>query len=134
MSELLKRVIDHEGFESKPYPDPLSGGEPYTFGHGLTYITAEESLVIVEQRLVNNTNALIAIWPWLTERPQSVLEVVVEMSYQMGVRGVNNFRNMWAALQAEDYERAAAEMLDSRWARQTPGRAQSLSDIIRGLA
>lgn len=51
-NELLSRVIEHEGFESVAYPDPLSGKEPYTFGHGLTYITKDESIVILKSRLV----------------------------------------------------------------------------------
>lgn len=130
---LLERVLEHEGFESKPYPDPLTKAEPFTFGHGLTYITEEESRWIVQGRLEQLRESLVAIHPWLSERPIEALEVVVEMAFQMGVRGTNNFRNMWSALQREDYETAANEMLDSRWAKQTPNRAKALSEIMRGL-
>ena len=38
---------------------------------------------------------------------------------------------MWAALDSKDYEPAAAEMLDSKWARQTPERAEELAEIMR---
>ena len=88
------------------YPDPLSGGEPYTFGHGLTYITEEESTWIVTRRLERNREALVAIHPWLSGRPVEVLEVVVEMAFQMGIKGTNLFRKMWVALQREEYEKA----------------------------
>jgi len=129
---LLERVLEHEGFESKPYPDPISGGDPYTFGHGLTYITEAESRRIVTERLEQLRDAMVAIHPWLSESPIEVLEVVVEMAFQMGIRGTNLFRKMWVALQRGDYETAADEMLDSRWAKQTPNRAKALSDIVRG--
>lgn len=132
MSTLLDRVIEHEGFESKPYPDPLTGAEPYTFGHGLTWITESESKRIVIERLEQNRKSLVAIHPWLASQPQDVIDVVVEMSYQMGVVGVNKFRKMWGALQRKDYQTAAAEMLDSRWARQTPNRAKALATIVSG--
>ena len=38
-----------------------------------------------------------------------------------------NFKKMHAALQNQDYKKAAAEMLGSKWARQTPNRANRLS-------
>ena len=34
---------------------------------------------------------------------------------------------MWQALENFDYVQAAVEMLDSRWAKQTPNRAQELA-------
>ncbi len=132
MSRLLERVLEHEGFESKPYPDQLSGGEPYTFGHGLTYITREESEVIVKVRLDTAYEQLKAVHPWIDERPAEAQEVVTEMAFQMGVHGCLNFTNMWNAIMNRDYVRAADEMMSSKWAKQTPKRALNLSLIMRG--
>ena len=63
-------------------------------------------------------------------------DVLVEMAYQLGVRGCLNFKLMWKALEKEDYEIAADEMLDSVWARETPPRgtperAEELAGIMR---
>ena len=55
-------------------------------------------------------------------------EVLCEMIYQMGFSGVSKFKNMIKALQNRDYKLASIEMLDSRWAKQTPNRAKELSD------
>lgn len=44
--------------------------------------------------------------------------VITGMIWNMGLRGVSRFRRMIAALQAEDYESAADEILDSRVHRQ----------------
>ena len=38
---------------------------------------------------------------------------------------------MWSAIHRKDYDRAADEMLDSRWAKQVKSRATRLSDIMR---
>ena len=46
----------------------------------------------------------------------------------MGYSGVGKFKNMIKALQNNDTKTASIEMLDSRWAKQTPNRAKALSD------
>lgn len=134
MSELLERVLHHEGFRREAYPDPLTGAEPYTFGHGLTWITEEESRRIVADRLIDLRTSLFATQPWLSSQPNEVVDILVEMAFQMGVAGVNGFTGMLGAIQSNDYRRAADEMLDSRWARQTPSRAKELSDLMRAFA
>jgi lysozyme len=40
---------------------------------------------------------------------------------------------MWKALKVPDYQTAAIEMLDSRWAKQTPNRAGEMSSEMAGL-
>ena len=52
------------------------------------------------------------------------------MVFQLGVGGVSKFKAMWKALEENDYTTASIEMLDSRWAKQTPTRAENLSDIM----
>ena len=62
--------------------------------------------------------------------------LVIEMIFQLGKKGVSKFRNMWKALQEDppSYSVAATEMLDSRWAKQTPNRAKEMSDHMRKCA
>ena len=57
-------------------------------------------------------------------------EIICEMIFQMGFAGVNKFKNMIKALQTNDTKTASIEMLDSRWAKQTPNRAKELSDAM----
>ena len=49
----------------------------------------------------------------------------------MGVGGVGKFKKMWEALKNKDYGEASFQMMDSRWAKQTPNRAESLSKVMR---
>jgi hypothetical protein len=55
--------------------------------------------------------------------------VVVEMVSQMGFDGVSQFKNFINALQVSDYQKAAQEMLDSKWGKQTPKIAELLWQI-----
>jgi len=133
--DLIQRLIEHEGFHPRPYPDPLSGGKPWTFGHGLTYLTKEESLMVVHLRLASIHEKLHARKPFFDQLPLEVQLVLVEMAYQMGIGGLMNFKNTWKHLENQDFNRASQEMLDSQWAKtQTPSRAQNLSKIIAKAA
>lgn len=57
--------------------------------------------------------------------------VVFLMVYQMGWSSVNGFIEMFKAIQVKDWERASIEMLDSKWAKQTPNRAKILANRMR---
>jgi len=65
--------------------------------------------------------------------PAEAKDVVYEMCYQMGVSGVSMFKKTLLYLENKEFRMASKEMLDSRWARQTPNRANRLSDIIGAL-
>lgn len=58
--------------------------------------------------------------------------VLYDMAYQMGITGLLKFKNMLSALKSGDYITAAHELLDSKYAKQTPSRAERNADIIRG--
>ena len=65
--------------------------------------------------------------------PVEAKDVLYEMCYQMGVSGVSKFKKTLLYLENKEFRMASKEMLDSRWARQTPNRAKKLSNIIGGL-
>ena len=73
----------------------------------------------------------------LKECPADISEtarnLVVEMCYQMGQFGVSKFKGMLKALQDNDYKQASVEMLDSRWAKQTPNRANRMAERMANI-
>ena len=54
------------------------------------------------------------------------------MVYQIGEGGVSKFKNMWKALDREDYGEASFQMMDSVWAASNSNRAKKLAEKMRG--
>ncbi|MGE4501966.1 MAG: hypothetical protein AB7D03_03750 [Thiomicrospira sp.] len=130
---VIESIVKHEGFRSKPYPDPIRGWDVPTFGHGLTTITEDESRRLVENRVSDIMRQLDMRLPFYRNLPNTAQDVLIEMAYQMGVDGLLEFKNTLAALADARYRTASAEMLDSLWASKTPRRAKTLSDRIKAL-
>jgi lysozyme len=63
--------------------------------------------------------------------PPAIQDVLMEMCYQLGVTGVSKFKKTVAYLQNKEFKNASIEMLDSRWAKQTPNRAKELSNRVK---
>lgn len=57
---------------------------------------------------------------------QNMKNVVTNMAFNLGLPRLKQFKKMRAALDNEDYEEVANQMLDSKWARQVPNRAGRL--------
>lgn len=57
--------------------------------------------------------------------------VLISMAYQMGVDGLDQFKNTLHSIESGYWVLAAGEMLDSKWARQTPGRAKRHAEQMR---
>ena len=70
---------------------------------------------------------------WFHTSPVEVRNVMLNMAYQLGFAGFCKFKKTIAYLEEAEWEKASEEMLDSRWAKQTPNRAKELSEIIKSL-
>jgi GH24 family phage-related lysozyme (muramidase) len=125
---LIDRICENEGFRSEVYK--CSEGVD-TFGHGLTYITEEESKHIVATRVPARHLKLLDKLDWYKDLPPKVKEVVIEMTYQLGTSGMLCFKKMIANMKDKNWKGAAEEMKDSLWYRQTPGRCERMATIVR---
>ena len=125
---LIERIGVNEGFRSKPYQ--CSEGV-WTIGHGLTWITEEESLSILSGRISELHLKLSDDLDWYGDMPPEVQGVIIEMCFQMGFTGFCKFKKAIAHMKDSNWKGAADEMLDSLWAKQTPNRANRLADIVR---
>ena len=100
-----------------------------TYEHGVEYPKemGEEVFEKDFQRTLDAAERLIG------SRPINHVakEVIINMVYQIGEGGVSKFKNMWKALDNEDYGEASFQMLDSLWAKQTPARAGKLAGKMR---
>jgi len=67
------------------------------------------------------------------ELPEEAQHIIANMCFQLGRPRLSKFKMMKAAVDARDFKEAANQMLDSRWAKQTPNRANRLADRMRVL-
>ena len=126
---LIQSTKEHEGFRSLPYPDTAGH---LTIGYGLNLdagMTEEEAEAILVIRLCNAETSLIDRYTWFSGLSDTRQRSLIEMHYQLG--SISVFRRMIRALRAGNYDKAAAEMLDSQWNTQTPTRAAHCAALMR---
>ena len=68
------------------------------------------------------------------ELPDEAQEIIANMIFNMGLSRMRGFRGMKAGVDARDWNKAADEMVDSRWYRQVTNRAERLVKRMRSLA
>tara|TARA_B100000900_G_C20555112_1_gene706441 strand:- start:312 stop:752 length:441 start_codon:yes stop_codon:yes gene_type:complete len=142
MERLLQSVKDHEGYRNKVYLDTLN---KRTVGVGHLCVEEfweddkeyEEKFLmdILEadlQNAIKGAEELIQKYQ-CTDIDDLAKELIIEMVFQLGKTGVSKFRNMWKHLSTSAYSAASLEMLDSRWAKQTPNRAKNMSDKMASI-
>lgn len=126
-SQITKQLQLDEGFRGKPYQDQVG---KWTLGYGCNLddepLTEQEGTWLMWNRVEARQAKIRTQLPWTLNLDDARLGVLVNMSYQMGFGGLLEFRQMLAAMQAQDWSKAAAEMESSKWAQQVPTRAARL--------
>ena len=118
--EVLHAYQDHLGF--------------WTIGIGILIdkrkgggLRPEESEFIFRNRLKLLDAELANRLPWISKLDPARKGVLINMAFQMGVTGLLGFKNTLAMVESGRYRDAAKGMLESKWATQTPARANRLS-------
>jgi len=128
---MINSIKIEEGFSGLPYDDTEG---ILTIGYGTKLpLTEIEGEMLLRHRLSIIEASLSTRQPIYNTLPEEAKEVLLSMAYQLGVNGVLKFKRMWKNLKNYDYEAAAYEMLDSKWAIQTPNRANRLADRMRNV-
>jgi len=135
LHRLIESMKKHEGYVPTVYDDSV-GVATIGYGFAIKDLSLSETVcnVILQEKLLKlvvDVNARFS--SWFPKMPAEVQETVIELCYQIGVAGFSKFRKSIQHLSAEKWEAAANEMLDSKWAKQTPRRAKEMTDIIRNL-
>lgn len=127
--ELIKK---HEDERLKPY---LCTAGKTTIGVGRNLddngIRQDESDLMLSNDLKECESVLesrMDHWSALSEVRQAVL---INMVFNLGWPRFSKFKKCIAAVNDGYFDRAAAEMLDSRWARQVGNRAIELSEMMK---
>jgi len=137
--KLLESVKKHEGFRNSVYNDTL-GKRTVGYGHLCVEDHWEDNKAydkkyledILEKDLQYAINQGEGMCKDLKISDDAKF-LIIEMIFQLGSAGVQKFRNMWSALKEDppNYFEAHVQMLDSRWAKQTPNRAGEMAEAMQ---
>lgn len=134
MNRRAEMVARHEGYRQHIYRCPAG---KLTIGYGLNIsagLPRDEAALLLEYRLNKIDEQLARTLPFYPKLSAIRQDVLCDMAYNLGVAGLMGFKRMLAAVEVGDYQLAAAEMLDSKWARQVGRRATELADLMRHSA
>jgi lysozyme len=126
MEKVKERLRKDEGFSKTVYYDTL--GVP-TIGYGRNLrnrgLVKDEPEILLHNDFLDAVDGLIRnVGDWILGLDSVRLGALVNMSFQLGPRGVSRFVNMLAAIRRKDWENAYLHALNSNWAVQTPNRAR----------
>jgi len=130
--EALKdQLILHEGLKLKPYK--CTAGK-ITIGVGRNIedigITEEEARYLLDNDILRVAQELDNALPWWRNLSDVRQRVLLDMAFNIGTPTLLKFKNTLALIEAESFEEASIEMLDSRWAEQVGQRAKTLSNAM----
>ena len=130
MSKLRKSLVKHEDERSFPYVDSLGN---ITIGIGYNLSARGLSDTWINNQFNEDVSyfyGCLSALPWFASLNEDRKIVIVDMSF-IGIKKLLTFTEMIAALEKQDYEAAANEMLNSEWAKEVKGRATDLAQGMR---
>ncbi len=136
-------IAGHEGNRSRVYddktgkdivPGSVVRGHP-TIGVGIRLDGAglePEEIEWLLKRRVARARAAAEAYPWFAGLTPARQAVVVSMAFQMGAKGLQEFKRTRTHIAAGCFDWAADEMLKSDWAlHDSPERARNHAAIMR---
>jgi lysozyme len=133
MTETLKeQLIRHEDLRCKPYKDSV-GKLTIGVGHNLDDkgISPRIAMLILDEDIQEATMLLEKNLPWTSSLDAARKNVLINMTFNMGIAGLLTFKNTLSLIQAKRYDEAAENMLKSKWATQVGIRAVELARIMK---
>ena len=133
MNRIKAQLVRHGGLRLKPYR--CTAGK-LTIGYGRKLdnrgISQAEAYVLLENDIQNCEQQLLEEIPVIYNALDEVRQcVLLNMCFNLGIHGLLGLNNTLAFIAAGDWERAANNMLASKWAKQVGRRAIELSELMR---
>lgn len=134
MSKLVAQLKRHEGVKSHAYKCTAN---MITVGVGRNIdenggigLSDDEINYLLENDIKRCKQELISL-SWFTDLDSVRQDALVNLCFNLGLTRLMGFKNAMAAMAEGDYERAADEFYDSRWAKQVKSRADEVCEMIR---
>jgi lysozyme len=134
MSKLVAQLKRHEGVKSHAYKCTAN---MITVGVGRNIdenggigLSDDEINYLLENDIKRCKQELISL-SWFTDLDSVRQDAIVNLCFNLGLTRLMGFKNAMAAMAEGNYERAADEFYDSRWAKQVKSRADEVCEMIR---
>ncbi len=128
---IVQQLKNEEGSVPHAYQDSLGY---WTIGVGRLIDERKGGLLypdeidyLLKNDIKRKTDGLNDALPWFHLLNEARQAVLIQMAFQMGVKGLLAFSTTLSHVRVGRYAEAAVAMLESLWARQTPERAARLS-------
>ena len=128
---LAQMLEAEEGRVSYAYPDSLGY---LTIGIGRLIdkrkggrLTDREIDYLLANDIAEKTAEVLKSLPWIMHLDEARRAVLLGMAFQMGTAGLLGFKNTLELVRTGEYKAAGRGMMQSRWAEQTPTRAQRMA-------
>ncbi len=90
-------------------------------------LTDREIDYLLANDIAEKTAEVLKALPWLMQLDEARRAVLLGMAFQMGTAGLLGFKNTLELVRTGEYKAAGRGMMQSRWAEQTPKRAQRMA-------
>ena len=132
MTKLIEQLKRHEGLRLTPYK---CTADKWTIGVGRNLedvgISEQEAEMLLQNDIQRVSSQLTQTFPWTLELDEVRLAALINFTFNVGIGTVSKFKNAMALLKAKNYDMAADEFLNSRWAKQVGNRAIEVTEQIR---
>ena len=132
-NNLKSRIKKNEGYSNKPYKDQLGF---YTIGYGHLikknenkYFNKKFNKKYFQRIFLMDFNRALKDYKTILYKrthKKNEKELLIEMVFQLGIRGVLKFKKTIFYLNKKQKYMASLEMIDSLWYKQTPCRVNNL--------
>lgn len=134
MDRLIEQLKRHEGVSAYCYKD-INNLEHIGVGRNISKtgigLSMEEIEYLLSNDILRCIKELSSEYQWFGSLDEVRQEAIINIFFNLGATRFRGFKKAIAAMEAADYNLAATEFLDSRWAKQVKGRSLELTDIIR---
>ena len=94
-------------------------------------ISEDEAETLLRHDIIEATNQLLNAFPWVGALNDARGSAMINFTFNVGIGTVKKFTNTLAYMEAGEWDKAADEMMDSKWAKQVGNRAIEVTEQIR---
>ena len=139
----LSTYTDTTGHRTIGYGHNLDGGSDANIRavgadpdklRGKAYqITKNQAEAIFELDMGDVRKDVLTLVPDLDTHPAIVQDILCDLCFNLGLKGLAGFKRTLAAFRARNYRKAGENLRQSLWFRQTKTRAQTIVAVLEGM-